>query len=612
MTTHYLLHVRQPAARRIEVELHCEARGAAFLDVRLPVWTPGSYLVREHQRHVDGLAATDEAGNQLPVAKTDKHTWRIQCANAGRVSVSYRLACHELTVRTNHVDPSHAFLNPSASCAFVVGREQEPCEVRLDLPEGWKTWVALPQRDGAFVAQDYDELVDSPFEAGPLSSHSVYSFNVLGKEHELVVWGQGDLDPKKVVEDIGKIIVAESKWFNGLPYTQPYLFILHLNDKGRGGLEHRHSCALLVPRFSFRSTEGYEDFLQLVAHEFFHLWNVKRLRPAAFTPYDWTQENHTGLLWAMEGLTRTYEIVALRRADLVDEQRYLELWAELITALRRTPGRLRTSLLQASYDAWVKFYRPDETTQNTTVSYYLKGGVVGLLLDLELRRRTQGTKSLDDVMRLLFERYGRAPGLPEDGVERAALEIVGEDPAAAGAPGTLKAWLDRALRSTEELQVEEALAGVGLSAVWHPAEGHDDKGSAEEELEDVPELTSKRGWHGAQVRDASGTLAVQSVVEGSPAQLAGLANGDDIAAIDGYRGELKSRLNKAPPGANLRLTIFRGDELTEAKITLVASPADTLTIVPDPHATALQLQLRRDWLGGEWPAPDGDEAKPIG
>ena len=604
MTTSYLLHVRQPAARRIDVELRCDVRAASALDVRLPVWTPGSYLVREHQRHVDGLTAEDEAGRQLPVAKVDKHTWRVQCQGAGKVRVQYRLACHELTVRTNHVDPSHAFLNPAAACVFVVGREREPCEVGLDLPEGWKTWVALPERDGVFHAADYDELADTPFELGPLSSHAVHAFTALGVPHELVVWGQGDLDPKKVVEDIGKIIVAEAAWFGGLPYREKYLFILHLNDKGRGGLEHRHSCALLVPRFSFRSSEGYEDFLQLVAHEFFHLWNVKRLRPAAFTPYDWTQENHTGLLWAMEGLTRSYEIVALRRAGLVEPQRFLELWAELVTSLRRTPGRLRTSLLQASYDAWIKFYRPDETTQNTTVSYYLKGGVVGLLLDLELRRRTEGRKSLDDVMRLLIERHGGAPGLPEDGVERAAVEVAGEAWGAPSAAGSLQAWLDRALRSTEELEIEAALASVGLKALWHPADGHDDKGSAEEEADDAPPAAAKRCFHGAQVREAGGVLAVQSVLEGSPAQAAGLANGDEIAAIDGYRGELKSRLTKAAPGTPLRLTAFRGDELVEVRLVVSAWPDDTLTILPDPAATPPQLALRKAWLSGEWPAPE--------
>ena len=401
---------------------------------------------------------------------------------------------------------------------------------------------------------------------------------------------------KKVITEITKIIEAEAALFGGLPYREKYLFILHLNDRGRGGLEHRHSCALLVPRFSFQARDGYEDFLQLVAHEFFHLWNVKRLRPAAFTPYDWTQENHTGLLWAMEGLTRTYEVIALRRAGLVGPQRFLELWAELFTQLWRTPGRLRTTLSQASYDAWIKFYRPDETTQNTTISYYLKGGVVGILLDLELRRRTDGKHTLDDLMRLLFERYGRGQGLPEDGVEKAAVELSGD-------PG-LQSWLDRALRSTEELPLAEALAGVGLQAVFHPAEGNDDKGSAEGEPDDAPKPGAPRPWTGAHFREQGGALAISWVAEGGPAQLAGLGGGDEIVAIDGHRGELKARLAKAQPGLELRLSVFRMDELVEVPLRLGTHPPDTVTILPIEQATPRQLELRRAWLGGDWPEPD--------
>jgi predicted metalloprotease with PDZ domain len=353
MPTAYTIRVREPEARRVEIELTFEARGSAALEVRFPVWTPGSYLVREHQRHVDGFWATDDRGRRLPVRKSDKHTWRIDCGDTGRVQAGYRLACFELTVRTNHVDQTHAFLNPSAACAFVVGREGEPCEVRVELPAGWQSWVALPSRDGAFRAADYDELADSPFEMGPPGAHIAHGFAAQGVQHELVVWGKGDFDARKVIPDIRRIIDAEAAIFGGLPFTDPYLFILHLNDKLRGGLEHRRSSALVANRFSFGQRAPYEDFLLLVAHEYFHLWNVKRLRPSAFTPYDWSRENHSELLWAMEGLTSTYEVIALRRAGLITPRRFLEIWAERITQLLRTPGRLRTWLAPASYDAGI-------------------------------------------------------------------------------------------------------------------------------------------------------------------------------------------------------------------------------------------------------------------
>jgi predicted metalloprotease with PDZ domain len=598
MSNTYVFRVPQPEARRIEVELSVEARGARSLDVRLPVWTPGSYLVREHQRHVDGFTAQDESGRELPVEKVDKHTWRVSTGAARTVKAAYRLHCFELTVRTNHVDATHAFLNPSAAAMFVVGRENEPCTVRLALPEGWRSWMALPLEDGAWRAQDYDELADSPIEAGTEGSHTGHTFTAQGVQHELVVWGRGDFDPRRVIPDIVKIIDAEAAIFGGLPYKDRYLFILHLNDKGRGGLEHRRSCALVVPRFSFVQKAAYEDFLLLVAHEFFHLWNVKRLRPAAFTPYDWTRENHTRLLWAMEGLTSTYEVLALRRAGLIPAQRFLEIWAERTTQLLRTPGRLRTSLSQASYDAWIKHYRPDESTANTTVSYYLKGSVVGFLLDLELRRRSGGARSLDDLVRALLAKHGLPPGLPEDGVEKAAIEILG------GEPG-LHEWFQRAVHSTQELQLEEGLASVGLKAIQHAASGADDKGGAEEDPEDAADpAASTRGWLGAALREKGFGLEVTSVAEGSPAQLSGLAAGDELVAMDGFRSDLKQRLGRAQAGQTVRLSLFRMDELLEVAVQLAPAPRDTVTFVPNEKAGPEQLALRERWLGAKWPAEE--------
>ena len=594
MATSYTLRIPQPETRRIDVEVSVESRGEPSLDLRMPVWTPGSYLVREHQRHVDSLRAQDGDGRPLAVEKIDKNTWRVRTQGAA-VKVSYRLHCFELTVRTNHVDATHAFLNPSATCAFVVGREHEPCSVKLELNPGWRSWVALPlTTSGTYQAQDYDELADSPFELGTEGSHQSHVFEAQGVRHELVVWGRGDFDARRVVPDIVRIIDSQAAIFGGLPYQEPYLFILHLNDRGRGGLEHRRSCALLVPRFSFVQKLAYEDFLLLVAHEFFHLWNVKRLRPAAFTPYDWGRENHTRLLWAMEGLTSFYEVMSLRRAGLLTPQRFLEIWAERMTSLQRTPGRLRTSLAQASFDAWIKHYRPDESTANTTVSYYLKGSVVGFLLDLELRRRSAGARSLDDLVRALFERHGQAPGLPEDGVERAAIELLG------GEAG-LHEWFERAVHSTEELDFEGALAGVGMRPVLLPAQAADDKGSAEDELPGTP--PQPRSWLGAQLRERSGALEVSSAVEGSPAQLAGIGAGDELIAVDGFRADLKSRLARAQPGQALRIAMFRMDELLEVTVHPVAAPRDTATLAPQPDATEAQRALRDRWLGARWPEP---------
>jgi predicted metalloprotease with PDZ domain len=351
---------------------------------------------------------------------------------------------------------------------------------------------------------------------------------------------------------------------------------------------------VVVPRFSFVQKSAYEDFLLLVAHEFFHLWNVKRLRPAAFTPYDWTKENHTRLLWAMEGLTSAYEVLALRRAGLVSPQRFLEIWAERITQLLRTPGRLRTSLSQASFDAWIKHYRPDESTPNTTVSYYLKGSVVGFLLDLELRRRSGGTKSLDDLVRTLFQKHGLPPGLPEDGVEKAAIELAGDR--------SLHEWFQRAIHSTQELQLDEALAGVGLKASIGPARSAEDKGTAGQRPDEPAQAEGRaRAWLGATLKEKASGLEVASVAEGSPAQAAGITPGDEIVAADGFRGDLKQRLGRAQPGQTVRVSLFRMDELLELPVQLAAAPRDTVAIVLDPKATPEQLAAREKWLGARWP-----------
>jgi predicted metalloprotease with PDZ domain len=300
----------------------------------------------------------------------------------------------------------------------------------------------------------------------------------------------------------------------------------------------------------------------------------------------------------MEGLTSTYEVLALRRAGLLTPQRFLEIWAERITQLLRTPGRLRTSLSQASYDAWIKHYRPDESTANTTVSYYLKGSVVGFLLDLELRRRSGGARSLDDLVRVLLQKHGLPPGLPEDGVEKAAIELLG------GESG-LHDWFQRAVHSTEELQLDEALAGVGLKVIQRAASGADDKGSAEGDPAEATDPASPaRGWLGATLREKGGALEVASVSEGSPAQTSGIAAADELVALDGFRSELKPRLGRAQPGQTVRRTIFRMDELMEVAVQLVPAPRDTVTVVPDKVAAGEVIALREKWLGARWPEPE--------
>lgn len=585
----YSLSIPAPERRLVQVELDVAVEPAAReVELAFPVWTPGSYLIREHQRHVNDLRAFAPDGRACEVEKLDKRSFRIATGANARVRVTFEAYAHELTVRTSHVEASHAFLNPVSFCPVVPGRESEPCRLRVrELPAGWDVACALPRSaDGWFEAPDYDALIDSPLECGAHAADSErLRFSVRGVDHELVVWGRCPVPRERLEADLRRIVEAQAEFFGGLPYPR-YLFLLLLTDKGRGGLEHRDSAALLAERGALRQPRGYEDFLGLVSHELFHAWNVKRIRPAAFVPYRLGTENHTRLLWAFEGLTSYYEDVILLRAGLLTRARYLEIVGERLTQLARTEGRRRQSVEEASFDAWVRLYRPDEETPNSTVSYYLKGSLIGLLLDLELRRRTGGSRSLDDVLRLLWERYGRSgTGVPEDGVERACEEIAGQP---------LTGLFDVAVRGTDELPLEEPLRAHGLRLLRRAAAGADDKGGRG--------ATGKLlGCDvGAALESQGGRLRVASVRRGSPADLAGLTPGDEVVALDGVRAspdEAFSRLHDRAPGSAARLTVFRRDELLEVEIIAGPPREDVVQLLEDPEAAEPAKALLQAWLG---------------
>jgi predicted metalloprotease with PDZ domain len=405
----YRLSLPEPDSHLFHVEAALSQPGEGP-ELCFPVWTPGSYLVREFARHVEGLRAEDGEGRPLALTRLDKHRVSVAAGGAGSVVLRYRVYANELTVRTCHLDGSHGYLNGAAVFPYAAGRLDEPCELEVVPPEGWQVSTALPGGPVNFTARDYDELADSPVEIG---RHRLLRFEAGGRPHELAIWGRGHLDEAALIEDVRRIVEAFARLFGGLPYDR-YLFILHLTDRRRGGLEHARSTTLDVARTGFFPRDAYEESLGLVAHEFFHLWNVKRLRPAAFVPYDYAREQYTRLLWWFEGVTSYYDGLGLVRAGIVEPRRYLRTLGQALTTLQRTPGAAKTSAEESSFLTWVKQYRPDENTVNSTVSYYLKGELVALALDLALRR---AGGSLDALVRDLVARHA-ARGLPEDGVER--------------------------------------------------------------------------------------------------------------------------------------------------------------------------------------------------
>lgn len=575
---------------RVDVEVD-DAAGPVRLV--MPSWTPGSYLIREFPRNVQEFAAADGAGTPLRWEKTDKNTWQVDAPADGRLRASYAVYANEITVRTSHLDASHAYVNGASVFMYAEGRERGPLEVRIDAPEGWRTTTALPQREGepVFTAANYDELVDSPFEIG---THALYEWEMDGLPHRLAVWGRGNLDGERLVADTKKIIAAEKHLFGSLPYPG-YTFILHLTPGGYGGLEHKNSTSLLADRWAFRGNE-YEGFLGLVAHEFFHLWNGKRIRPAALGPFDYTRENYTRDLWVVEGFTTYYTDLMLRRAGLITVNRYLEKLGEIISRFQALPGRAVQTLADSSFDTWIKFYRPDAHTPNAQISYYQKGGLVALLLDLKIRASTAGERSLDDVLRLLWERFGaRDAGFPEGEVERVASEVCGTD---------LLEFFDRALRTTEELEYGDLLAAAGLQLkTQEKKETKDQKPDADTDAtgdaaEPGATAVSADAPLGMRLRGEGARTVVSNVLTGTAAHRAGVNNGDELLALDGLRvaqDSVAARVRERKPGDRVTLTLFRRDQLLTLDVEVEAA-APKLRVTPVAEPTAEQTALLQGWL----------------
>ena len=406
--------------------------GKPSIETFMPVWTPGSYLVREFARNVEDVRGPGS------VVKSAKNRWRIQTDGAPTVRVSYRVYCREMSVRTNWVEDSFALLNGAPTFMTLVGGLARPHEVTLELPPAWKTTMSgMDEVPGAaphhYLAPDYDTLVDSPILAG---NPAVYRFEVDGVPHFLVNEGEGGVwDGARSAADIEKIVRRYREMWGGLPYKNKYVF-LNVLTEASGGLEHKNSFTVMASRWATRTRRAYVSWLDIAAHEYFHAWNVKRLRPAELGPFDYESENPTRSLWIAEGFTDYYGALTVHRATLTSRVEYLGTGTEtagsltaMINTLQNTPGRLVQSVEQSSFDAWIKYYRPDENSNNVAVSYYTKGAIVAWLLDAKIRRATNDAKSLDDLMRVAFQRYsgdrGFTPGAIQERGGRSSGYISG-------------------------------------------------------------------------------------------------------------------------------------------------------------------------------------------
>jgi predicted metalloprotease with PDZ domain len=558
----YTLTFPAPQTHYVEVEAVVPTARKPEIDLMMASWTPGSYLMREYARQVEGV----KAGNGSNVRKTSKNHWRITTGGAPTVTVSYRVYGREMSVRTNWIESRFALLNGAATYLTLnEPRAKRPHEVRVVLPEIWKvTMSGLPETSAGahqYRADDFDTLVDSPILAG---NPAVYEFEVGGKKHYLVNEGEaGVFNGEYAVKDVQKIVQAAVTMWGSAPYEK-YVF-LNLLTEGSGGLEHRNSTTLMASRWATSTGQRYQSWLGLVSHEFFHAWNVKRLRPVELGPFDYDHEVYTSSLWIAEGVTDYYGDVMLRRAGLSGDSELVAGVGQLIRSLQTTPGRLVQPLEDASFDAWIRHYRPDENSPNVAISYYTKGAVLGFLLDAKIRKASSGAKCLDDVMRLAMQRYGGAKGYTPKEFQQTVHEVAGTD---------FGAWWHDVLDTTKELDYAEALDWYGLR--FRPAD------------ERQPRATL-----GLTTKVDGGRLVVSQVRRGTPGYEAGINVDDEIVALGEFRVKADAwaaSMDRYEPGQKISVLVARRDQLMRLDAVFGRDAADQWRLEISPDATAEQRQ----------------------
>lgn len=595
---HYSICPINPAAHLFFVTCEVSAPDPAGQMFSLPAWIPGSYMIREFAKNIVSIKAFSAEG-EIGLSKVDKSTWRTSPAT-GPLRLEYEVYAWDLSVRSAHLDMSHAYFNGTSVFVRVHGREDEVVSVEIMPPacvEGWRVATSMgragaePYGFGRYCAANYDELIDHPVEMGQFT---LASFDVAGVLHDVVITGRHKADMERLCRDLKRICETQVGFFGELPEMERYLFLVMAVGDGYGGLEHRSSCSLVCSRNDLpqpgmgEMTESYRTFLGLCSHEYFHTWNVKRIKPDAFVPYDLEREVYTRQLWAFEGITSYYDDLMLLRSGVIGREAYLDLVAQTMTRVWSGSGRFKQSVADSSFDAWTKFYRQDENAPNAIVSYYTKGSLIALALDLLIRRHSGGLRSLDDVMRRLWSEYGKSGiGVPEGGVERISAEVAGI---------SLDEFFSRHLYGTEDLPLAELLAAAGVEFRLRPALSPDDKGGKAGGRGDAPPkpvLGAKYSADGAGVK-------LVNLYSGGAAELAGLAAGDVIVAIDHLKvsnGGLAAMLGAYRAGDVVTVHAFRRDELITVGLQLQAPPADRIELSLMAECDAEALQRRDEWLG---------------
>ena len=560
----------EPQAHYVDVEMIISGNKKEQLDVKMPVWAPGSYLIREFAKNVEDFSAAGSKG-LLKVEKTDKNTWRISTGKSDQVKIKYRVYAFEISVRTSFVDASHAFLSPTGIFMYPAGQIKASSTVAVKPFKGWNEistgLESVKGKTNTFYSPDFDVLYDSPIEVG---NQDVFEFNAAGVKHEVAMVGGGNYDKERLKKDMAKIVEEETAIF-GVNPNKRYVFIVHNYSSGGGGLEHFNSTVLGSSRFGYTNENSYQGFLGLVAHEYFHLWNVKRLRPAALGPFDYDTENYTSNLWISEGFTAYYDNLMLRRANFHSPEKYLNVLAGDINTVENQPGNRVQPVSEASFDAWIKQYRPNENSKNSGISYYNKGALVALVMDLEIINATKGEKGLDDVMKAMYDEYytKQGRGFTDAEFKAMAEKIAGK---------SFDKIYNDYVNGTKMIDYDQILGYAGMALENTAAQRNE------------PYL-------GVATSARDGKITVSSVSRNSPAWTGGLNVNDEIIGIDGYRvTDLDKTIALKKTGDKITVLVSRDGVLKDIELSLVKNPNLKNRIIALKNASALQLKVRSKWL----------------
>ena len=588
----YTVSLVQPQTQMVDIAMLVRNVAGPTLDVALPVWRPGRYALIDPSGTVRDVNA-NASGRSLGIEKLDKTTWRIDTAGASEIEVRYRIYANSLGDRTRHVDDTHAFLSGSSVFFYVPGRLGDEILVRIEAPARWEVATGLEPLGSdprVRVSPDYHVLIDSPLEIG---IHDTLAFDIDGTPHEIVIWGRADYDAERLKEDFARIVRRQAEVFGDMPYDR-YVFLIHVGAGAGGGTEHLNSTIMQTARRSLEDDDAYENFLGLVSHEMFHTWNVKQLRPAGINPYDYRQENYTKLLWVAEGTTSYYDDLTLTRIGVLTPDDYLDTMSNTIDTLRNRPGAAVQSLEEASFDAWIKYTKPTPDSVNSTVSFYNGGAMASLLLDTELRTRTDNQATLDDVMRQLYRDF------PLSGTGFTPEDVVAAFDALSGTD--FDPLFERYIRGTDRYPLEEAVHVLGLELVFEP-DADDDRGEADNSSE-----AAEKPYAGLNLSTRGGATVVGSVLSDGPAYPAGIISGDRVVAVDGFEvsvNQFARVVEGKRPGDTITLHLLRYGQLRTIDFVLTSRPAGRWKLRRLETPTDDQKAAYESWLGQPWPGDGG-------